>query len=140
MVRELRQVRKEATVALCSGRRVAGLSPVFRDGAMTEWLKVHAWKACVRQRTEGSNPSRSAIYFRNSGNKPKGPPFQAKVFRQDCARVPYLGPSASGPARVRLNERYLFGLGSGTPYPRLFERGFVPALQQEDFSCVKLPP
>lgn len=27
---------------------------------MTEWSKVHVWKACVRQRTEGSNPSLSA--------------------------------------------------------------------------------
>ena len=30
-------------------------------GEVTEWLKVHAWKACVRRkRTEGSNPSLSA--------------------------------------------------------------------------------
>ena len=29
-------------------------------GEMTEWLKVHAWKACVRQRTVGSNPTLSA--------------------------------------------------------------------------------
>lgn len=29
---------------------------------MSEWLKVHAWKACVRQqRTGGSNPPLSAI-------------------------------------------------------------------------------
>ena len=32
-----------------------------RIGEMTEWLKVHAWKACVSQKdTEGSNPSLSA--------------------------------------------------------------------------------
>ena len=31
------------------------------SGEVTEWLKVHAWKACVRQKcTEGSNPSLSA--------------------------------------------------------------------------------
>ncbi len=29
-------------------------------GEMSEWLKEHAWKVCVRQRTEGSNPSLSA--------------------------------------------------------------------------------
>ena len=29
-------------------------------GEMTEWLKVHAWKACVRKRTVGSNPTLSA--------------------------------------------------------------------------------
>ena len=30
-------------------------------GEMSEWLKEHAWKVCVRKRTEGSNPSLSAI-------------------------------------------------------------------------------
>ena len=30
-------------------------------GEVTEWSKVHAWKACVAQVTEGSNPSLSAI-------------------------------------------------------------------------------
>ncbi len=31
------------------------------QGAMLEWLKRHAWKACVRQkRTAGSNPACSA--------------------------------------------------------------------------------
>ena len=31
---------------------------------MSEWLKVHAWKACVRQqRTGGSNPPLSATKF-----------------------------------------------------------------------------
>ncbi len=33
-------------------------------GEVLEWLKRHAWKACVRQkRTEGSNPSLSALIF-----------------------------------------------------------------------------
>ena len=30
----------------------------FREVA--EWLKAHAWKACIRQRIEGSNPFLSA--------------------------------------------------------------------------------
>ena len=30
------------------------------NGEVTEWTKVHDWKSCVRQRTEGSNPSLSA--------------------------------------------------------------------------------
>jgi hypothetical protein len=29
---------------------------------LSEWLKEHAWKVCVPQGTEGSNPSLSAIY------------------------------------------------------------------------------
>ena len=29
-------------------------------GEVSEWLKEHAWKVCIRQRIEGSNPSLSA--------------------------------------------------------------------------------
>ena len=32
------------------------------DGEMSEWPNEHAWKACVQQCTEGSNPSLSAIH------------------------------------------------------------------------------
>ena len=35
----------------CMGRQV---------GEMAEWSKAHAWKVCIRQRIEGSNPSLSA--------------------------------------------------------------------------------
>src|SRR5262252_10992173 len=38
-----------------------------RTGEMAEWLKAHAWKACVRQhRTVGSNPTLSAIHLNSS--------------------------------------------------------------------------
>ena len=30
-------------------------------GDLSEWLKEHAWKVCIRQRIEGSNPSLTAI-------------------------------------------------------------------------------
>ncbi|OYV17710.1 MAG: hypothetical protein CG438_1261, partial [Methylococcaceae bacterium NSP1-1] len=30
---------------------------------MAEWSKAHAWKVCIRQRIEGSNPSLSATNF-----------------------------------------------------------------------------
>ena len=33
----------------------------LRPGEMAEWLKAHAWKACVPQGTVGSNPTLSAI-------------------------------------------------------------------------------
>ena len=34
---------------------------------MAEWSKAHDWKSCVRlKRTEGSNPSLSAIYDKPS--------------------------------------------------------------------------
>ena len=31
---------------------------------MAEWLKAHAWKACVGKTTVGSNPTLSAILLR----------------------------------------------------------------------------
>jgi hypothetical protein len=34
------------------------------NGEVTEWTKVHDWKSCVGQLTEGSNPSLSAIHDR----------------------------------------------------------------------------
>ena len=34
---------------------------VRRTGEVSERLKEHAWKVCIRQRIEGSNPSLSAI-------------------------------------------------------------------------------
>ena len=36
-------------------------SLVVPPGEVSEWLKEHAWKVCIRQRIEGSNPSLSAI-------------------------------------------------------------------------------
>jgi hypothetical protein len=30
---------------------------------MAEWLKAHAWKACIPQGIQGSNPCLSAISF-----------------------------------------------------------------------------
>jgi hypothetical protein len=32
------------------------------SGEMAEWLKAHAWKACVGKPTVGSNPTLSAIW------------------------------------------------------------------------------
>ncbi len=38
----------------------------YSIGEMAEWLKAHAWKACIRQkRIQGSNPCLSAIIFSN---------------------------------------------------------------------------
>ena len=31
-------------------------------GEVSEWLKEHAWKVCIRQRIEGSNPSLTAKF------------------------------------------------------------------------------
>ena len=43
---------------ICSPKIKKGLKP---QGEMLEWLKRHAWKACIRQkRISGSNPDLSA--------------------------------------------------------------------------------
>ena len=39
-------------------------SPPYR-GEMAEWLKAHAWKACLPQGNVGSNPTLSAIRFKH---------------------------------------------------------------------------
>ena len=46
-------------------------SLVVSPGEVSEWLKEHAWKVCIRQRIEGSNPSLSATSKRNLLNKKK---------------------------------------------------------------------
>jgi hypothetical protein len=35
---------------------------LMQDGQVSEWPKEHAWKACIPQGIEGSNPSLTAIY------------------------------------------------------------------------------
>ena len=71
---ETRQARKGATVAAkaCAGMRldrIAARPGLAREGwsarernpgEVSEWSKEHAWKVCMRQRIEGSNPSLSA--------------------------------------------------------------------------------
>ena len=33
----------------------------FTDGGVAEWLKAHAWKACLPKGNAGSNPAPSAM-------------------------------------------------------------------------------
>ena len=33
-----------------------------KSGEVSEWLKEHAWKVCIRQRIGGSNPPLTAIF------------------------------------------------------------------------------
>lgn len=62
-----------------------------RSGEMSEWFKEHAWKACVRgNRTEGSNPSLSAILSWFAG------------METACIWVPRVNQP---PARGKLNSR-----------------------------------
>ena len=49
-----------AIFAFCNTEKIEYLcEPIF--GEVSEWLKEHAWKVCIRQKCiEGSNPSLSA--------------------------------------------------------------------------------
>ena len=42
--------------------RLNTLNSSQKFGEVSEWLKEHAWKVCIRQRIEGSNPSLTAKY------------------------------------------------------------------------------
>ena len=57
---EPRQARKGATVAAdsCAGVWLVWVATLI--GEVSERSKEHAWKVCIRQRIEGSNPSLSA--------------------------------------------------------------------------------
>jgi hypothetical protein len=61
--------RVNSVKRLITGRSRAGylLGDVSRScrycGEMAEWLKAHAWKACIPQGIQGSNPCLSAITF-----------------------------------------------------------------------------
>ena len=58
--------------------QVRALLAEFRSGELSEWLKEHAWKACIRFfRIEGSNPSFSVFLFLYwpLGQAVKTPPF-----------------------------------------------------------------
>ncbi len=62
-----------------------------RPGEMAEWLKAHAWKACVPQGTVGSNPTLSArcteetSFFKLLAHL--HPPSTMTIFRQRFPRV-----------------------------------------------------
>src|SRR5690606_16944968 len=54
-------------------------------GEVSEWLKEHAWKVCIRKRIEGSNPSLTATNkFRRNSHPESGegwgenPPFDKR--------------------------------------------------------------
>ncbi|GEM_PF-1952418 len=44
---------------------------VLGNGEMSEWSIEHAWKACVPQGTEGSNPSLSANILKVEQIRPR---------------------------------------------------------------------
>ena len=51
---------------------------------MAEWSKAHAWKVCIRQRIEGSNPSFSAIFkFKQFSSRLVAPLVQSKEGLKD---------------------------------------------------------
>ena len=52
-------------------------------GEMTEWPKVHDWKSCVPQGTEGSNPSLSSA---------ENPPAAFPLAREFCTLGELVAP------------------------------------------------
>ena len=56
----------------CGSHFFCNLQPFLKEasiGEMLEWLKRHAWKACIRQKCiAGSNPALSAGAVNEIGN------------------------------------------------------------------------
>ena len=76
-------------------------------GEVAEWLKAHAWKACVRQRTEGSNPSLSASLRRDPRSaRLRLAAGRAKVLLPVLAPVAQLDRALACGARGRTFESY----------------------------------
>ena len=56
---------------------------------MAEWLKAHAWKACIPQGIQGSNPCLSATtLFWNIPRHPKIKPKPKTMLRFSAYAVP----------------------------------------------------
>ena len=55
-------VRRSHNPQHCEKVTSSRLNKSSKNGEVSEWLKEHAWKVCIRQRIEGSNPSLTAIF------------------------------------------------------------------------------
>ena len=82
-------------------------------GEVSEWSKEHAWKACIRQRIEGSNPSLTAIYKKTPGVDASGV-FLYMVIRvgekaNGSTNAPAFGPRMR-PKGVKILEAMVFSV------------------------------
>ena len=64
-------------------------------GEVSEWLKEHAWKVCIRQRIGGSNPPLTAIFEIRARTKVRA--FFFYILRKGGMRIPDRG-STTGAA------------------------------------------
>ena len=60
---QLVSLRPKIEVQRCHGKLVSAVIVEPQYGEMAEWLKAHAWKACIPQGIQGSNPCLSATSF-----------------------------------------------------------------------------
>ncbi len=58
-------------------------------GEVSEWLKEHAWKVCIRQRIGGSNPPLTAIFKMRARTKVRA--FFFYILRKGGDENPRLG-------------------------------------------------
>ena len=71
-------------------------------GEVSEWLKEHAWKVCIRQRIGGSNPPLTAIFKMRARTKVRA--FFFYILRKGGMRTPDRG-STTGAASWTDYER-----------------------------------
>jgi hypothetical protein len=61
---------RSTTPSLAEPKFVLDSSSPLHSGEMAEWLKAHAWKACIPQGIQGSNPCLSATPLELTSWKP----------------------------------------------------------------------
>ena len=73
-------------------------------GEVTEWPKVHAWKACVGQPTVGSNPTLSAIFTgSDEGRVLETIPREPRQVREEATVAVSLGLWVARPSSLPVN-------------------------------------
>src|SRR6476469_4319827 len=82
------------------------------SGEMAEWLKAHAWKACVREtvpwvRIPLSPPRCSEISYLDMETGPKSRPFSYISSRWRLKAVPKMSPERGWRTRFSPNPRTL---------------------------------
>ena len=96
--------RKEISPRLAA-RRLPVFIKAFFSGWVAEWSNAHAWKACVQQCTEGSNPSPSATCRRQLKSYPRD---------ENAVRAERSEPKATG-LRWPLGKRPERSAGNPSP-------------------------
>ena len=109
-------------------------------GEVSEWSKEHAWKACIRQRIEGSNPSLTAIYEKAPVAHASGAfSYMVRVGEKlnGSTNAPAFGPRKR-PEGVKIPEAMVFSVypvGKDPKWARITHASNYPIIFKRFFLC-----